>query len=163
MIGGEDFFALWIPVLVGDGGISLSTRIGRRVPLILAATGLALPALILTPLARFQAGIALATLFIAYFAYFSPYHALFPNLVANKVCQRSQDFQRTFSLCWRLGSVGRRRPPPQLVGTSPFLGHDRSSGRRHHHLSGLSARPARARRRRTRSENLVVAGWNLDR
>jgi hypothetical protein len=53
MIGGEGFFALWASVLVGDGGISLRTRIGGRVPLILAATALALPALILMPLARF--------------------------------------------------------------------------------------------------------------
>ncbi len=97
MIGGEGIFALWVPIVIGTWSDSLRTRFGRRAPFVLAATALALPALILMPLVGSLAGVgvALAAFFIAYFAYFSPYYALYPDLVPDEMRGRSQGFQGT--------------------------------------------------------------------
>lgn len=47
LLGMEGIFALFVPILVGALSDSLRTRIGGRMPFILGATVLAVPALVL--------------------------------------------------------------------------------------------------------------------
>jgi hypothetical protein len=68
-------------------------------PFILAGTALAVPALIVLPFSRGSLGVivvALAVFFFAYFVYYNPYYALFPDLVPGGERGRSQGSQGAF-------------------------------------------------------------------
>ena len=74
MIGAKG--ALALPVLVGRWSDSLRTRLGGRLPFVLAGAALAVTGLLLMPaLAGTLAGIAaaLGLFFVGYFVYYSPY------------------------------------------------------------------------------------------
>ena len=98
-IGIEGIFALFVPFLVGAWSDSLNTRIGGRMPFILAGAALAVPALIVMPFGRGSLAIiavALVAFFIAYFVYYTPYYALFPDLVPGGERGRAQGAQGAF-------------------------------------------------------------------
>lgn len=99
IIGAEGIFALFIPILVGQYSDSMKTRIGGRMPFILAGTALAVPALVAMAFGHSSLAIvviALSVFFLAYFTYYPPYYALFPDLVPGEERGRSQGSQGAF-------------------------------------------------------------------
>ncbi|MGI9004579.1 MAG: MFS transporter [Pseudonocardia sp.] len=96
LLGVEGLIGLVLPILVGGWSDRLRTRIGGRLPFILAGAVFTIPALVLMPLfAGSLAGVAvtLALFLIGYFVYFAPYYALYPDLVPDEIRGRSQGFQ----------------------------------------------------------------------
>jgi MFS family permease len=92
LIGLEGVFAIVIPPLVGRRSDRLSTRLGPRLPFLLAAAPVAAVALVALPLAG-SLGlliVALSGFYAAYFVYFSPYWALYADLVPEHARGRSQ-------------------------------------------------------------------------
>jgi Na+/melibiose symporter-like transporter len=115
LIGSEGLLALFVPLLVGTGSDRTRTRLGARVPYMIAATPVAVGALVLMPLVGSLVALVLLLLlfYTAYFAYYSPYYALYPDLVPESERGRSQGFQNTLR---ELGLGGA------LVGGGVLLG-----------------------------------------
>ena len=95
-IGGEGFFALFLPLLVG--GLSdrtPATRFGRRLPYAIAAAPLIAATLILVPFSSSYLAtvILIALFFIAYNIYTPPYGALYGDLIPPKYLGRAQGSQ----------------------------------------------------------------------
>jgi len=98
LIGMEGVLALFVPLLIGGASDRLHTSIGGRLPFIIGGACLAVAALVLLPLGPSKllwVGLCLAAFFVAYFAYYVPYSALFPDLVPRTALGRSQGFQGT--------------------------------------------------------------------
>lgn len=97
LIGAEGLFALMIPVVIGGWSDQVRTRLGRRMPFLLAATPVAAVALIVMPVfgSLLVLALALMLFYAAYFAYYAPYRALFPDLVPGPLRGRSQGVQNT--------------------------------------------------------------------
>lgn len=96
LLAAEGLVGLAVPVLVGRWSDRLHTRVGGRLPFILAGAALAVPALVLMPLlAGSLAGVAvvLGVFLVGYFTYFAPYYALYPDLVPAAIRGRSQGVQ----------------------------------------------------------------------
>lgn len=99
LIGGEGVFALFLPIVIGSWSDSLRTRLGGRMPFVLAGTTLATVSLVFMPVfsgSLTGVAIALAGFSTGYFVYYSPYYVLFPNLISNEERGRSQGFQGAF-------------------------------------------------------------------
>ncbi len=115
LIGIEGLAAIVLPIVVGSWSDRTHTRFGRRMPFLLVSTPLAVAALILMPV--FGSLLAIAILlfcfYVAYFTYYAPYRALYPDLVADDLRGRSQSFQAT----WREAGLGLA-----LVGGGVALG-----------------------------------------
>lgn len=132
IIGGEGIFALFVPIIVGVWSDSLRTRIGGRLPFMLAGAALAVLALLAMPFGSGSLvviGVALVAFFVAYFAYYAPYYALFPDLVPEEMRGRSQGAQGGLrSAGMLLGLVGGGlllalwQPLPFLVGAVAIAG-----------------------------------------
>lgn len=126
LIGAEGVLALTIPVLVGTWSDSMRSRMGGRLPFVLAGAALAVPALIVLPLlAGYLVGIAVAlgVFFVAYFVYYAPYYALYPDLVPDEEYGRAQGVQgalRSGGLLVGLAGggflLGLWQPLPFVVG-----------------------------------------------
>ena len=95
LIGGEGVFALIVPVLVGSWSDRLRTRVGGRIPFVIAGCAVAVAAVAVVPFAGSLAlfGALLAAFYAGYFVYFAPYAALFPDLVDEEAHGRSQSAQ----------------------------------------------------------------------
>lgn len=96
LIGGEGVLGLLIPVLVGSWSDGLRTRIGGRLPFVIAGAVLAVAGLVLLPVfAATLVGLALALglFLVGYFVYFAPYYAMYPDLVRDEIRGRSFGFQ----------------------------------------------------------------------
>ncbi|WP_034271801.1 MFS transporter [Haloechinothrix halophila] len=96
LIGGEGLFSLFVPVLAGGVSDRLSRRFGGRLSILLGGGIVAIGALVLMPLASGTLSLlalALAVFFIGYFAYYTPYYALYPDLVPHDFRGRSLGFQ----------------------------------------------------------------------
>lgn len=96
LLGAEGLVGLAVPVLVGRWSDRLQTRIGGRLPLILAGAALAVPALVLMPLlagSLLGVAVVLGVFLVGYFTYFAPYYALYPDLVPAAIRGRSQGVQ----------------------------------------------------------------------
>ena len=130
IIGAEGIMALWIPLLAGAGSDQLRTRIGGRLPFVLAGT---LPAAVFVSLIGFVGSLgavaAVAALFFAfYFVAYEPYRAMYPDLLEQEVAGRGQSSQavaRGFGtgvalLCGGL-LLSLGRPVPFLVGALVML------------------------------------------
>lgn len=93
----EGVFALVLPSLVGAWSDGTSTRLGRRLPFVLAAGPIVAIALVLLPVFGGIAPMAgaLVIFYIGYFTYFSPHFALYLDLVPARMRGRSQGFQNT--------------------------------------------------------------------
>ena len=132
LIGAEGIFALFVPIIVGQWSDSLRTRLGGRMPFILAGTALAVPALVVMPFSRGSLvilAIALAAFFIAYFVYYTPYYALFPDLISGGIRGRSQGIQGAFRsggmLAMLVGGgllLDLWQPLPFLAGAATIVG-----------------------------------------
>lgn len=96
LIGGEGVLAIVIPTLIGGLSDRVRTRLGGRLPFLLAGGAIAIVALVLMPLGAGSltcVSVTLAGFFIGYFVYYAPYYALYPDLVADSARGRSQGFQ----------------------------------------------------------------------
>lgn len=104
IIGGEGLFALVLPLVMGAWSDRVQTRIGRRRPFLVASAPVAVAAMVAMPFAPslvLLAGAALA-FFVAYFSYYAPYRALFPDLVRAATHGRAQSAQAV----WRGVGLG---------------------------------------------------------
>jgi Na+/melibiose symporter-like transporter len=96
IIGGEGIMALWIPLLAGAWSDQLRTRIGGRLPFVIAGTVPAAAGLVAIALVRSLLGVALAGagFFASYFVAYEPYRAMHPDLVeSGAVAGRAQSAQ----------------------------------------------------------------------
>lgn len=98
LIGSEGLLALFIPLLIGSWSEATRSRLGRRLPFILAGSALMIPALVVMPVGDSLLPIALAltVFFVGYFVYYTPYYALYPDLVPLSARGRSQGVQGVF-------------------------------------------------------------------
>lgn len=98
IIGGEGLFALFLPLYIGSWSDNVDTRFGRRLPFLVVAAPVAAIALILMPLAPSLLAVAALALvfFVAYFAFYPPYRALYPDLVPERMYGRAQSSQAIF-------------------------------------------------------------------
>ncbi len=131
LIGGEGLVGLFLPALVGAGSDAVDTRFGPRLPFLLAATVLAAGALVIMPFFESLLGIALALLgfYVAYFIYYTPYRALYPDLVPERMRGRAVGIQgawRSVGLLLAMASggllLGLWRPLPFLLAAAVLGG-----------------------------------------
>lgn len=115
LIGIEGLLAIFLPIAIGSWSDRVDTRFGRRMPFLLVSTPLAVAALVLMPIfgSLLAIGILLFCFYVAYFTYYAPYRALYPDLVTDDLRSRSQSFQAT----WREAGLGLA-----LVGGGVLLG-----------------------------------------
>jgi MFS family permease len=96
IIGGEGVMALWIPLIAGAWSDTLRTRIGGRLPFVVAG---AVPAAIALGLIGFMHTLGLVALVAAvffgfYFVAYEPYRAMYPDLMdEDAVAGRAQSTQ----------------------------------------------------------------------
>jgi Na+/melibiose symporter-like transporter len=97
--------ALWVPLVVGPWSDQLETRLGGRLPFLLAAAPLMAVALVAMGLLGSLQLVALAAavFFLAYFIAYEPYRALYPDLIDEKgIGGRAQGTQAM----WRGAGTG---------------------------------------------------------
>jgi MFS family permease len=95
IIGGEGAMALWVPLIAGAWSDKLRSRIGGRLPLLLAGS---LPAAVALALVGFVHSLGLVAVMAAiffgfYFVAYEPYRAMYPDLLSNETAGRSQSTQ----------------------------------------------------------------------
>ncbi|HET9163410.1 MAG TPA: MFS transporter [Solirubrobacterales bacterium] len=95
IIGAEGLMALWVPVLVGDRSDRLRTRVGGRLPFLIVGAPLMAACLCVVGFVHSVAlmGGLIALFFLGYFMAYSPYRALYPDLVGDELAGRSQSVQ----------------------------------------------------------------------
>lgn len=96
IVGGEGVMALWVPLLAGAWSDQLQTRIGGRLPFLLAGGVPAAVALVLIGFLHSLGAVAAAAavFFGFYFVAYEPYRALYPDMVsAEKAAGRAQSTQ----------------------------------------------------------------------
>lgn len=104
IVGAEGFLALFVPLIVGSWSDRLDTRVGSRLPFLIAATPLLVTSLAVIGFMSSLLGIALAVFafFLAYFVAYEPYRALYPDLVSDDIAGRGQSTQAI----WRGAGTG---------------------------------------------------------
>jgi Na+/melibiose symporter-like transporter len=96
IIGGEGVMALWVPLIAGAWSDQLRSRIGGRLPFVLAGT---IPAAVALALIGFMHSLGLVALVAAvffgfYFVAYEPYRAMYPDLLdEEEVAGRAQSTQ----------------------------------------------------------------------
>ncbi len=96
IIGGEGVMALWVPLIFGAWSDTLRTRIGGRLPFVLAG---GLPAAVVLVLIGLVHGLGLVALvtalfFFFYFVAYEPYRAMYPDMLpSDEVGGRAQSAQ----------------------------------------------------------------------
>jgi MFS family permease len=96
IVGSEGIMALWIPLIVGAWSDRVRTRLGGRLPFIIAGTVPAAGAVFLIGLLHSLGLVAaMAALFFAfYFVAYEPYRAMYPDLVGDEnIAGRAQSSQ----------------------------------------------------------------------
>lgn len=95
IVGGEGVMALWVPLIAGAWSDTLRTRIGGRLPLLLAGAIPAAGALALIGFVHSLGLVALvaAVFFAFYFVAYEPYRAMYPDLLSNETAGRAQSTQ----------------------------------------------------------------------
>jgi MFS family permease len=96
IIGSEGVMALWVPLLAGSWSDQARSRIGGRLPFVLAGTLPAAAALFLIGFMHSLAAVAIAAavFFLFYFVVYEPYRALYPDMMDNDaVAGRAQSTQ----------------------------------------------------------------------
>ncbi len=95
LIGGEGVLALFVPALVGGWSDTVRTRLGRRLPFVLAGLPLMVAALVVMPLmtALLPLALALLVFYLGYFVVYAPYRAMYPDLIPEAQRGRSQGSQ----------------------------------------------------------------------
>lgn len=126
IVGGEGIFALLLPLTIGTWSDRIRTPLGARVPFLLGGAAMAAVGLVL--LGPVDGGrllgiiVALGLFFLGYFTYYSPYYALFPDLVGDTERGRALGFAGTARSAGLLVGliagallIGLWRPLPFLV------------------------------------------------
>ena len=96
IIGSEGLMALWVPLLAGSWSDTLGSRIGGRLPFLVAG---AIPAAVAVALIGFVGSLGavavMASLFFCfYFVAYEPYRAMYPDLVdGDEIAGRAQSTQ----------------------------------------------------------------------
>jgi Na+/melibiose symporter-like transporter len=92
LVGGEGLIAVLIAIWVGSFSDRTDTRLGRRLPFLIVTAPVAALALSLVPFAPSLPVMAVEVFFfyLAYFTYFAPYQALYPDLVSTGASGRAQ-------------------------------------------------------------------------
>ncbi|HET9721071.1 MAG TPA: MFS transporter [Solirubrobacteraceae bacterium] len=96
IIGGEGFMALWVPLIAGSWSDQARSRIGGRLPFVIAGGVPAAAALFLIGFMHSLVAVAVAAaaFFLFYFVAYEPYRALYPDLMDNEaVAGRAQSTQ----------------------------------------------------------------------
>lgn len=96
IIGSEGIMALWIPLIAGAWSDRARTRIGGRLPFLIAGVLPASAALVLIGFLHSLAAVAVAAavFFAFYFVAYEPYRAMYPDLVdEDEVAGRAQSTQ----------------------------------------------------------------------
>lgn len=108
LIGGEGFFGIFMPAIVGGISDRRSRRVGDRMPLLVAfaaVTALAVAAVgalaLLDTLSLWALALALSVLYIGYYSFLAPYWSLFPDLVPDEQSGRSVSAESS----WRVTGV----------------------------------------------------------
>lgn len=124
LIGGilavEGLMALWLPVLAGSWSDRLRTRLGGRLPFMLAGTPAMFVSLCLVGVVGSVAALAglVVVFFTGYFLAYVPYRALYPDLVGDDLAGRSQSVQAG----WRGAGTGTALiSGAALLGVAEFL------------------------------------------
>lgn len=92
VIGSEGLMAMWLPLLAGTWSDQLRSRLGGRLPFVIAGT---VPMAVALALLGFVGSmltlVALVVVFfIGYFIAYEPYRALYPDLFPSQLAGRSQ-------------------------------------------------------------------------
>jgi MFS family permease len=96
IVGGEGVMALWVPAIAGSWSDKASTRLGGRLPFVIAG---AVPAAVAMALIGFLHSLGLVALvaavfFACYFVAYEPYRAMYPDLLdEDAVAGRAQSTQ----------------------------------------------------------------------
>ena len=96
IVGGEGIMALWVPMIVGTWSDRAQTKIGGRLPFVIAG---AIPAAVAMALIGFVhslwiVAIVAAVFFAFYFVAYEPYRAMYPDLLdEDEVAGRAQSTQ----------------------------------------------------------------------
>jgi Na+/melibiose symporter-like transporter len=92
LLATEGVFALFVPTIVGRMSDRTRSGLGGRLPFLLVAAPMAALGLIAAPFANslLLIALAIAVFYIAYFIYFTPYMALYPDLVDDELAGRAQ-------------------------------------------------------------------------
>ena len=130
IIGLEGVVALWLPLLAGAWSDRLQTRLGGRLPFLLAASPVVALALAGLAVAGSTVVLAAAALvfFTGYFVAYEPYRALYPDAVGDEIAGRAQATQAV----WRGAGTGLAlvggglllafgRGTPFLTGAAIFI------------------------------------------
>ncbi|MGH2890844.1 MAG: MFS transporter, partial [Solirubrobacteraceae bacterium] len=98
IIAAEGLVALVVPVAAGAWSDQLRTRAGGRLPFIVAGAPALAGAMILMSLTSSLLLLAILVLifFVAYYAAYEPYRALYPDLLTAEVAGRGQSTQAIF-------------------------------------------------------------------
>ncbi len=86
LVSGEGFVSLLWPIWIGAASDRVETRLGPRLPFMLASAPLAAAALFWTPFTRSIPGLVIAVglYYFAYFTYYAPYRALASDLASRE-------------------------------------------------------------------------------
>ncbi len=131
LVGGEGLIAVLLPVWIGRLSDHTHTRLGPRLPFLLVAAPLAAAAIGLLPFAPslLVMAIEVFVFYLAYFTYFSPYRALYPDLVSEAASARAQGIQGVFNgaglgvaLVGGGFLLAAWRPLPYLLAAASLLG-----------------------------------------
>ena len=98
IVGGEGVMALWVPLIAGAWSDKLRTRIGGRLPFVVAGTIPAAIALVVIGFVNSLGLVALvaAVFFAFYFVAYEPYRAMYPDLLdEEQVAGRAQSRRRS--------------------------------------------------------------------
>lgn len=124
IVGGEGFFGLFVPLLVG----AVSDRRARiaqdRVRAILVATPIAIAGLVLVAVAGGMVGLVAAgaaIYFACHFAYLAPFEALYADLVPDAASGRSRSAESIWRLTGAAGALIAGGFLVQAWKPSPFL------------------------------------------
>lgn len=98
IIAAEGLVALFVPIAAGAWSDQLKTRIGGRLPFLLAGAPVVGVAVALMGFAPSLGWLALLVFvfFVAYYAAYEPYRALYPDLLSAEVAGRGQSIQAIF-------------------------------------------------------------------
>jgi Na+/melibiose symporter-like transporter len=104
ILGLEGLVAIALPIVVGSWSDRLRTRIGGRLPFLIAGTPVMTVALALMATLSSLVPLAVAALlfFAGYFTAYEPYRALYPDLVDEEIQGRAQSTQAL----WRGAGTG---------------------------------------------------------
>lgn len=114
IVGAEGLMALWLPLVAGTWSDRVRSRLGGRLPFVLAGVPVVGAGLALMAVAQslLVVAAAAALFFAGYFVAYGPYRALYPDLIEERVMGRAQSIQAL----WRGAGTGIA-----LVGGSVLL------------------------------------------